>query len=226
MQFTGLLRDETEGNLVGVATACRALCSCKVVFLGRVFLCRILSTMASLHTLHYKRISRNIWAYLMMWQQFFMPYNVISFWRDDLRTEAELYVTSSAASSLGFSIYFRGHWCAEDWSDAWANERITRDLTFLEFSPIWVAIWIWGKDMANQRSVVHATNSLSSKSINVSCLLCAFILCCMEFNLHLMARHAPRVDNGLLTILQTDGDISLVGPNNQLGTSSLSPEVW
>lgn len=45
---------------------------------------------------------------------FLASFNEFSFWRDDLRLEMELQVTSDAAGSPGFGVYFRGHWCAED----------------------------------------------------------------------------------------------------------------
>lgn len=49
-------------------------------------------------------------------------------------------VHSDAASGTGFGIFWEGKWCAEKWPSAWSEQDLIRDLTFLEFFPILVAV--------------------------------------------------------------------------------------
>lgn len=72
-------------------------------------------------------------ADLQVWQIFLVSFNVVTFWRNDLKLEAEL-VTSDEAGSSGFGVYFRGHWGVEDWPNDWVQEGWVTDLTFLVFS--------------------------------------------------------------------------------------------
>lgn len=51
-----------------------------------------------------------------------LAYSGVSFWQEDLHLEAELQVHSDAAGSSGFSVYFRGHWCAQEWPHEWAEK--------------------------------------------------------------------------------------------------------
>lgn len=118
-------------------------------------------------------------------------FNGVTFWREELRLEAELQVHSDAAGSLGLGIFFRSHWCSESWPEAWAEKGLTRDLLFLEFFPIVTAVWIWGEDMANHTihfwcnnmAVVQVIISLSSKSERVMGLVREFTLHCLRLNL-------------------------------------------
>lgn len=90
---------------------------------------------------------------LQVWQTFFELFSGVSFWCQELRLEAELQVSSDAAGSLGFGVYFQGHWSVGEWPKAWIRDGWTRDLMFLELFAIWVVIWVWGKEMADR--VVH-----------------------------------------------------------------------
>lgn len=56
---------------------------------------------------------------LIMWQGFFDSYNGISFLRDDLLLEDELQVMSDAVGTSRFGVFFRGHWCTDDWPQEW-----------------------------------------------------------------------------------------------------------
>lgn len=51
----------------------------------------------------------------LVWQSFLDFYNVVVLWREDLLLEAELQVHSDAAGSLGFGVYFHGHWRTKEW---------------------------------------------------------------------------------------------------------------
>lgn len=63
------------------------------------------------------QVMASVRAVLQVWQQFLASFNGISFWREDLRIEAELQVMSDASGSVGLGVYFRDHWCAEEWPE-------------------------------------------------------------------------------------------------------------
>lgn len=118
-------------------------------------------------------------------------------------------ITSYASGSVGFGVYFWGHWCAEEWPREWLESEIVRDLTFLEFFPLLVALHIWGGDLANRTvhfwsdnlAVVQVVNTLTSKSPRVMGLVREFTLLCLCFNILFLARHVPGVSNDVADAL-------------------------
>lgn len=89
---------------------------------------------------------------LTVWAKFLSAFNGISFWREDLRLEAELQVMSDASGSVGFRVYFRGHWCTEEWPQDWLGFEISRYLTVLEFFLVLVAVRLWGWSLLTRQS--------------------------------------------------------------------------
>lgn len=183
--------------------------ACKVAP-GRPFVRRFCDAMAGLKAPHHKtRVTVGMREDLLMWREFLGTFNGVSFWRDDLLLEAELQVMSDAAGSSGFGVYFRKHWCAADWPRAWVQAGWVRDLTFLEFFPIVVAVRVWGTEMANSvvhfwcdnLAAVHVINSLTSRSPRVMALVRAFTLLCLQHNILFRARHVPGVNNGIADAL-------------------------
>ncbi|XP_054843457.1 uncharacterized protein LOC129335043 [Eublepharis macularius] len=178
--------------------------ACRVVAPGRAFLRRLCEAMSKASKPNHRiRITRDMRADIQVWEDFLGSFNGVSFWREDVLLEAELQVTSDASGSTGFGVYFRGHWCAEQWPAEWAGQGLTRDLTFLEFFPILVAVCLWGKDLANHSvhfwcdnmAVVQVVNSLSSKSRRVMRLVRVFTLQCLRLNILFRAKHVPGVSN-------------------------------
>lgn len=136
--------------------------------------------------------------------EFLISINGISFWREDLKLEAELQVMSDASRLVGFGVFFCGQWCAEEWPQDWLYSGILRGLTFLEFIPVLVAVQIWGRMfvnhtvhfwMDNVMVVLHIVNSLNSKSAWVMFLIHEFTLLCLHLNILFFARHVPGVSN-------------------------------
>lgn len=84
--------------------------ACPIIAPDRAFLRVLCDMMRGLQRLHH-----HIWVRgpirldLEVWNLFLCSYNGVSFWREDLRLEAELQVHSDASGSLGFGIYFHRH---------------------------------------------------------------------------------------------------------------------
>ncbi|XP_067322974.1 uncharacterized protein [Anolis sagrei] len=184
--------------------------ACKVIAPGRAFLRRLCDAVTGIALPHYHiRLTSEIRADLFVWLQFLRQFNGISFWRQELMVRNALEVSSDAAGSIGFGIYFKGHWCAERWPDDWHSAGITADLTFLEFFPILVAVTLWADMFANatvhfwcdNMATVQVINTLTSKSRRVMGAIRQFVLHCLKFNILFRAFHIAGLSNTLADAL-------------------------
>ena len=184
--------------------------ACRVVAPGRAFIRRISAAMAGLkRPLHRARVTQGMKEDLKVWMQFLAGFNGISFWRSERSVQVEFQVHSDAAGAHGFGIYHRGKWCAGSWPEAWQEDGITRDLTFLEFFPIVGALWLWAEEWADSvvcfwcdnEAVVCIINSLTSQSERVMKLVRAFTLRALRYNILVHARHIPGLDNSIADAL-------------------------
>lgn len=80
---------------------------------------------------HRIRVTLGMKQDLEVWFHFWQNFNVVAFWRGELRLEAKVKVHMDSAGSLGLGVFFHGHWCMELWLSAWVEWGCTRDLTFL-----------------------------------------------------------------------------------------------
>ena len=117
--------------------------------------------------------------------------------------KAEFQVHYYAAESLGFSIYFRGRWCAGTWPDEWHQNGTTRDLIFLEFFPILSVLWLWAEKWSNSvvRFGVTIKQLFISHSERVMNLVRPFILWALQFNIVVQAWHVPGLKNRIADAL-------------------------
>ena len=184
--------------------------ACRVVAPGRPFCSRVARLMAGLQAPHHHtRIPKEVKADLWNWLDFLGNYNGVSLWQDTLNMRNDFQVHSDAAGSLGFGLYWRGRWCAKHWPAAWQGEAITRDLTFLEFFPIAVAVHLWVEEFRDHRvcfwsdnqAVVNVLAKQSSRSSRVSALLRAFVLHCLRSNIMFSARFIPGISNEIADAL-------------------------
>ena len=58
-------------------------------------------------------------------------------------TSLKLQTDSAAGSGLGCGVYFDGHWCQLFWPEHWYETGLLKDITFLEFVPIALAVCLW-----------------------------------------------------------------------------------
>ncbi|XP_077783928.1 uncharacterized protein LOC144327573 [Podarcis muralis] len=184
--------------------------ACKVVVPGRPFCSRLARLTAGLKAPHHRvRLSKEVKIDLSIWLEFLADFNGVSLWQDTLNLHNDFQVQSDAAGSLGFGLYWKGRWCAERWPAEWAGGEITRDLTFLEFFPIAVAVHLWVEEFRDCRvcfwtdnqAVVSVLAKLSSRSPRVSALLRVFVLHCLRYNIVFSARFIPGVSNEIADAL-------------------------
>lgn len=120
---------------------------CKVVAPGWVF-------WRSLHLLHHRLcITSSMHADIQVWQAFLGSFNGVSFSREDLWLETEVQVTYDAVGFSRFRVlgffFSCGQQCPMEWPEDWGPADWTTDLIFLEFPPILIAVWLWGKELAD-----------------------------------------------------------------------------
>ncbi|XP_054835512.1 uncharacterized protein LOC129329840 [Eublepharis macularius] len=212
------LRDLLTGTLARKKCTLRELQSiighlnfaCRVVSPGRAFCARLTRACRGVISPHHHiRLTKGIKADLEVWLRFLSGFNGVALWQAPLDLGTALQVHSDAAGSLGFGVFFRGWWCAQPWPPSWASAGVLRDLTFLEFFPILVAVSIWGDLLRDKRVVfwcdnqatVRVINRQSSCSERVMRLVCRFVLTCLATNITFSARHVAGVDNGLADTL-------------------------
>ncbi|XP_060127970.1 uncharacterized protein LOC132591759 [Zootoca vivipara] len=211
--------------------------ACRVVAPGRPFCARLNKRTVGLRSPHqHVRLHQGEKADLRMWLEFLNDFNGVSLWQDVLTLHNDFQVNSDAAGSLGFGLFWNGRWCAQRWPPAWQGTAITRDLTFLEFFPIVVAVHLWVEDFRDHRicfwsdnhAVVDVLAKQSSRSPRVSALLRAVVLQCLRFNIAFTARFIPGLSNDIadaLSRFQMERFWSLV-PDAQTQPEYFPERLW
>ncbi|XP_067318612.1 uncharacterized protein [Anolis sagrei] len=211
--------------------------ACKVVSPGRPFCARLARATAGARAPHHRiRVTQGMREDLRVWIQFLRRYNGVSMWQTRWELGSELQVQSDASGSIGFGVFLQGHWCTAKWPDSWKKGNLLRDLTFLEFFPILVAVRIWTNLFRNKRvrfwcdnqAVVRVVNRQSSKSARVMRLVRLFVLTCLEANITFSARYIPGVNNEIadaLSRFQEDRFRSLA-PGADLLPASFPLDLW
>lgn len=97
---------------------------------------------------------------------------------------------TDAAGSVGYGVYWHGHWSAGGWPRSWIDSGLTANITLLEIFPVLISLELWGSCFANRRIILHsdnraavyAINCLSSKSLPVLAVLRQLVLKCLELS--------------------------------------------
>ena len=193
--------------------------ACRVIPPGRPFCRRLINSICGLKKPHHHvRVNKEIKADLYMWQTFMEGFNGVSlFYNSQWKSNdaISLFSDSAGGEGLGFGIYFNGHWAYGQWPGEWHREGITRDITFLEIVPIWVALQLWGDQLQKQKicfhcdndAVAHIINKMTARNDKVMTVLRLITLGCLKKNMVIKAKHVPGADNSIcdaLSRLQID----------------------
>lgn len=166
----------------------------KVVPMGRVFTKRLFRATCGVKSPHHHiRISADMKEDLRIWSLFLDNFNGYTVWQDDFVSAKSLDLFTDAAGSVGYGAYFAGHWSAEVWPDKWVQLGLVKNIVLLEMFPVLVAVFIWGELFRNKRILLHsdnkgvvfAINTQSSRSPHVVTLLRYLVLYCLKFNIWL-----------------------------------------
>lgn len=120
-----------------------------------------------------------------------------------MNLQNKLQVHSNMAGNIGMGIFGEKKWCTEPWPNRWVESEVTRNSTFLEFFPIFVAVVLSGKEFKNKavnswrdnQAVAHITNTQSSTSKWVMHLVQHFVLHFLTFKIIFINKQVPWINN-------------------------------
>ena len=130
--------------------------ACRVIPAGRIFLRRLidLSTTARLPHHH---ISMNLEARrdIAWWQRFLPTWNGRAIIPDPYWSRSpDLALFTDASGTLGYGIYYSGHWIA----DTWPPPLQGRSIQWKELYPIALACLLWGHSWSQKKILFHCDN--------------------------------------------------------------------
>lgn len=130
--------------------------ACRVIPAGRIFLRRLidLSTTARLPHHH---ISMNLEARrdIAWWQRFLPTWNGRAIIPDPYWSRSpDLALFTDASGTLGYGIYYSGHWIA----DTWPPPLQGRSIQWKELYPIALACLLWGHSWSGKKILFHCDN--------------------------------------------------------------------
>ena len=177
--------------------------ACSVVVPGRAFLRRLIDLTIRVKRPHFLiRLSGEVKADLLVWQNFLSGFNGRSFFlSDDWYDSHRLQLYTDASGTLGFSAIFGRNWCYGEWPDSWRN----RNIAYLEFYLIVLSLHLWGHEMQNRRvlfftdneALVHVINKPSCRDKDLMFFVRELVLLCLRHNVHFKAKHIPGLHNKL-----------------------------
>ena len=118
---------------------------CRAIPPGRAFLRRLIDSTVGIPSKakHFRiRVTNEMKQDLQVWQQFLLSFQGAAIFLDRKWVSSDtLQLFTDAAGSIGFGIYFQGHWVQHRWPDRFK----TYSIAFLELFPVFVACNLWGK---------------------------------------------------------------------------------
>ena len=92
-----------------------------------------------------------------MWKTFLINYNGVTYFQANYWVSNEnIQLFTDSAGSVGFGLYFEGRWSQGRWSEWVLEKKFSIDA--LELFPIYVAIKLWGKTLANTKVSFRSDN--------------------------------------------------------------------
>ena len=175
--------------------------ACQVIEPGRAFSRRLYNLAIGLSKpYHHVKITQEVKEDLTVWESFLQNYNGRTFFLDYYwLTNSHLHLYTDAASTLGFGAIFQNKWLG----GAWASQCLRLNITLLELYPIFLALEIWGDQLANKciqlntdnMAVTFILNNFTSKDKQIMILVRLLVKNCIKNNILIRARHIRGVDN-------------------------------
>ena len=130
--------------------------ACRIIPAGRIFLRRLidLSTSARLPH-HHVTMNREARRDITWWLQFLPTWNGRAIIPEPHWTKSpDLELFTDASGSLGFGIFYMGHWISEPWPPQLQD----RSIQWKELYPIAIACLIWGQQWSGKKLLFHCDN--------------------------------------------------------------------
>lgn len=147
---------------------------------------------------HFIRLTKEVKEDIGVWVSFLQSFNGKTYFPEsEWSSNDVLELFTDSCGSIGCGAYFSGEWVHMPWPDSWIKSEVERDITFLEFVPIVLAMSIWGSRLRNKKikffvdnlALVEILNKQTSKSKRVMSLMRPFVLYTMQNNIIFRSHH-------------------------------------
>lgn len=208
--------------------------ACKVVWVGRVFLRRMIDLSTKVRPLdHWLRLNSEFHADLAWWEAFLPLWNSRSMmgvhnptWRPSVT------FSTDASGSWGCGAVWKNEWLQHTWEEEWRHQSIAAK----ELVPIAAACAVWGPTWRGEHvlvqcdnlAVVHVINAQSGRDKTVMHLLRCVHFFCAVYDFRLRAEHLP----GLLNVRADAISRNKMQvffkevPSARRSSNPLPPSVW
>ena len=169
--------------------------STNVITPGKAFVRRLIdTTIGIVKPFHYVTVSKAAKKDILMWSDFFEHHNGKTLFLTDTNDSMSLNLHSDA-SKMACAATFNDMWFTIAFPETWS----TKNIAYLEYFPILVALEIFGIKLANQhiifwcdnRSVCDIINKQSSKDVDIMVLVRKMVMVIMQYNIRFKAIHVP-----------------------------------
>lgn len=167
----------------------------KAIPAARAFIRRFFDLMCNAKKPYHKiRLNLEVQADIQMWLTFLENFNGHCFFPERIWYDNEnlqLFTDSSGNPELGCGAYLQGSWVQFRWPIAWKGSQILKDMSLLEFIPVVLAMFLWGKKLENKKiifnidniALVSIINKRTSKDKVIMKLMRPFVLITMLNNI-------------------------------------------
>jgi len=175
--------------------------SASVITPGKAFVRRLIDTTLGItKPYHYVTISPEAKKDIKMWNTFFTHHNGKTFFISETRDSVALNLYSDACKKA-CAATFNKQWFVIHFPKSWEDKNIA----YLEFFPILIALEIFGIKIANQKiifhtdnlAIVHAINKQSCRDPALMVLMRRMVLVVLQYNIKFKAVHIPGKTNHL-----------------------------
>lgn len=141
------------------------------------------------------RVSREVKADLLIWQQIFKELNGKSFFlHDKWDNIMSLQLFTDAAGARGFGAVFGSHRCY----GAWPKEWLGRNIAVLECCPVVLSLPLWGDHIRDKcitfstdnEDLIHLINKTTCKDKYLMIFVRKLELVCLKHNILFRAKHS------------------------------------
>ena len=175
--------------------------STSVITPGKAFVRRLIDTTLGItKPFHYVTISPEAKKDISMWYTFFSHHNGKTIFIQNFQNSETLNLYSDA-SKQACAATFKDQWLVIPFPESWSQKNIA----YLEFYPILIALELFGINMSNQDITIHCDNKAVCQIINkqsckdppIMTLVRKMVLVVMQYNIKFRAIHLPGSKNYL-----------------------------
>ena len=129
--------------------------ACRIIPAGRIFLRRLIDLSTSRLPHHHVTMNHEARRDIEWWLRFLPSWNGRAIIPDPHWTKSpDLELFTDASGSLGYDIFYMGHWIA----DPWPPELRDRSIQWQELYPIALACLLWGHHWSGKKLLLHCDN--------------------------------------------------------------------